>query len=103
MDIMSIEEIDLLAAKIAEHLMNDDRFTEKVAKAIGSKPVKKLVSAKEAAAMLGISVMQLYHIKDDENGTPRFSYIKTGSSKQASLKFDSSKLMKEYERYIATR
>jgi len=100
---MSIEEIDLLAAKIAEHLMNDDRFADKVAKAIGSRPVKKLVSAKEAAAMLGISVMQLYHIKDDENGAPRFSYIKTGSSKQASLKFDLSKLMKEYERYIATR
>lgn len=100
---MSIEEIDLLAVKIAEHLMNDDRFAEKVAKAIGGRPAKKLVSAKEAAAMLGISVMQLYHIKDDENGVPRFSYIKTGSSKQASLKFDSSKLMKEYERYIATR
>lgn len=100
---MSIEELDILAAKIAEHLMSDDRFAEKVAKAIGSKPAKKLVSTKEAAAMLGISAMQLYHIKDDENGVPRFSYIKTGSSKQASLKFDSSKLMGEYERFIATR
>ena len=100
---MSIEELDILAAKIAEHLLNDDRFAEKVAKAIGGKPVKKLVSAKDAAAMLGISVMQLYHIKDDENGVPRFSYMKTGKTKQASLKFDSSKLMKEYERYIATR
>ena len=100
---MSIEELDILAAKIAEHLMNDDRFVEKMAKAISHKPVKKLISAKDAAAMLGISVMQLYHIKDDENGVPRFSYIKTGSSRQASLKFDSSKLMTEYERYIATR
>lgn len=100
---MSIEELDILAAKIAEHLLNDDRFTEKVAKAVGGRPAKRLVSAKEAAAMLGISVMQLYHIKDDENGAPRFSYMKTGKTKQASLKFDSSKLMKEYERYIATR
>lgn len=100
---MSIEELDILAAKIAEHLVSNDRFVEKMAKAVGGRPAKKLVSAKEAAAMLGISVMQLYHIKDDENGVPRFSYMKTGKSKQASLKFDSSKLMKEYERYIATR
>lgn len=100
---MSIEELDILAAKIAEHLVSNDRFVEKMAKAVGGRPAKKLVSAKEAAAMLGISVMQLYHIKDDENGVPRFSYMKTGKTKQASLKFDSSKLMEEYERYIATR
>ena len=100
---MSIEELDILAAKIAEHLVSNDRFVEKMAKVVGGRPAKKLVSAKEAAAMLGISVMQLYHIKDDENGVPRFSYMKTGKTKQASLKFDSSKLMKEYERYIATR
>jgi len=100
---MSIEELDILAAKIAEHLMSDDRFVEKMAKAMSHKQVNKLVSTKEAAAMLGISAMQLYHIKDDENGVPRFSYIKTGSAKQATLKFDSSKLMREYEHYIATR
>jgi len=100
---MSIEELDILAAKIAEHLMSDDRFVEKVAQAAGRRPASKLVSAKDAAAMLGISVMQLYHIKDDENGVPRFSYIKAGSAKSATLKFDSSKLMKEYEQYIATR
>lgn len=100
---MSIEELDILAAKIAEHLMSDDRFVEKVAQAAGRRPASKLVSAKDAAAMLGISVMQLYHIKDDENGMPRFSYIKAGSAKSATLKFDLSKLMKEYEQYIATR
>ena len=100
---MSIEELDVLAAKIAQHLMESDGFAEMFAKAVGNKPAKRLVSTKEAAMMLGISAMQLYHIKDDENGVPRFSYIKTGSSKQASLKFDASKLIKEYERYIATR
>ncbi len=100
---MSIEEIDLLAVKIAEHLMNNDRFVEKMAKVMSHNPARRLVTTKEAAAMLGISAMQLYHIKDDENGVPRFSYIKTGSSKQAPLKFDASKLMKEYERFIASR
>ena len=100
---MSIEELDILAAKIAQHLIDNDRFMEKMAKAMSHKPVKKLISAKEAAAMLGISAMQLYHIKDDENGVPRFSYIKAGAAKSASLKFDSSKLMEEYERYIANR
>ena len=100
---MSIEELDILAAKIAEHLVSNDRFMEKMAKVMSHKPVKKLVSVKDAAAMLGISPSFLYHIKDDENGVPRFSYIKTGASKQAPLKFDASKLMREYEQYIATR
>lgn len=65
-------------------------------------PERRLISAKKAADMLGISVWQLYRIKDDEDGRPQFSYTK-GSAKSSPLKFDASRLLDEYERYLAKR
>ncbi len=70
-----------------------------------SKPVAheiQLISAKEAAAMLGISYCHFRHIIYDENGNPNFSFIK-GASRNSSLKFDKSVLLDEYKRYLAKR
>lgn len=61
-----------------------------------SKPERHLVSAKKAADMLGISVWQLYRIKD------AFNYVK-GSSESSPLRFDASTLVEEYERYVSTQ
>lgn len=65
------------------------------------KPENRLISAKKAADVLGISVWQLYRIKDDEDGRPRFSYTK-GNSQSSPLKFNSATLMEEYERFLAS-
>lgn len=66
------------------------------------KPEDKLISAQKAAEYLGISVWQLYRIKDDEDGRPQFSYIK-GESKSSPLKFQLATLKEEYERFIAKK
>lgn len=66
------------------------------------KTEKKLVSAKKAADMLGISVWQLYRIKDDEYGKPQFSYTK-GDSQSSPLKFNAVTLIDEYEHYLAKK
>ncbi len=58
-----------------------------------------MVSAKKAADMLGISVWQLYRIKDDENGNPQFSYTK-GCSHSSPLKFNSETLVGEYQKVL---
>ena len=69
----------------------------------GKETPKRFVSAKQAAVILGISVWQLYRIKDDENGKPRFSYIKSGTEKSSTLKFNAATLVEEYERYISSK
>ena len=63
---------------------------------------KRLVSAKKAAEILGISTWQLYRIKDNEDGIPQFSYTK-GGSQSSPLRFDADKLLDEYERYISSK
>lgn len=67
------------------------------------KPCKQLISAKAAAKLAGISVWQLYRIKDDECGKPRFSYIKTGHTKSSTLRFNANTFMDEYQRYVSSR
>lgn len=63
---------------------------------------KRLISAKKAANMLGISVHQLRRIKDDEDGKPQFSYTK-GSAKSSPIKFDVSRLIEEYNMFLAKK
>lgn len=100
---MTKREIDLLAQRIVFYAKNDDEVMAKVAKMFRetSSNKKNLVSLKEAASILGISKWHLYHIKDDECGRPRFSYVKTGNSKSSPVKFNESTLMDEYKEYIA--
>lgn len=66
------------------------------------KTEKRLISSKKAAEMLGISVWQLYRIKDDEDGRPQFSYTK-GESQSSPIKFNAATLMDEYERFLARK
>lgn len=92
--------------KIVEYLCvelkTDTQLQDLMAKAMlrVSKPKRRLVKLSEAASMLGISTSQLYHIKDDEAGRKRFSYIKQGTAKSSPLLFDESRLIEEFERYL---
>lgn len=101
---MTDNELRRLAHLIVLEQASNEQWMIAFAKAQSKlqKPQKKLVSAKIAAEMLGISVWQLYRIKDDEDGTPRFSYTK-GESQSSPLKFDASTLLEEYEKYLASK
>ncbi len=101
---MSDNELRRLAHLIVLEQASNEQWMIAFAKAQSKlqKPQKKLVSAKIAADTLGISVWQLYRIKDDEDGRPQFSYTK-GESQSSPLKFDASTLLEDYERYLARR
>lgn len=102
---MTYSEMRQLARMIVEEQANNEAWMTAFAKANAKLQKKddRLLTAKEAADMLGISVSLLYHIKDDENGIPRFSYVKCGNAKSATLKFKASTLVEEYERYVASK
>ena len=102
---MTDREIDLLTQRIVFHAMNSDELIARVSKAMqkNKKPEKKLISLKKAAEMLGISHWQLYRIKDDASGRPQFSYVKTGTAKSSTVKFNAATIHEEYERYLASR
>lgn len=97
-------ELRRLALLIVQEQARNPEWMESYAKARAKaeNPSVRLVSAKRAAEILGISVWQLYKIKDDENGEPQFSYVK-GVSQSSPLKFNVDKLEKEYERYLSSR
>jgi hypothetical protein len=101
---MSDNEMRQLAKMIVIEQANNEQWMMAFAKAQAKLQKKErcLVSAKKAAEMLGISVWQLYRIKDDESGRPQFSYTK-GESQSSPLKFDSSVLLEEYERYLSRK
>ena len=95
----------MIARSFYDLLLDDDRLLKKLGKAWGGalqvKP--RLVSPAKAANILGISVWQLYHIKDDKDGKPRFSYVKTGKSQSSRLKFNATTIIDEFERYLAEK
>lgn len=98
---MTDYEIKKIAKAIIDEALQNDALLKKIASMVQS-PAKapvRLVTAREAASMLGISVGHLRSIKDDENGMPRFSYVKTGSGKNCALRFNANTLMSDYERY----
>ena len=101
---MTDYEIRKLAKAIIVEALENDALLTKIASMVQSstKAPNRLVTAKQAASMLGISVSHLRHIKDDENGMPRFSYIKTGNGKNCSLRFNANTLVQEYERYCGS-
>ena len=100
---MTDREIDLLAQRICFYAKQDNELLGKIADMVkkAENPVKKLISLKEAAKMIGISHWQLYRIKDDVTGKPQFSYVKTGNSQSSTLKFNAATIVEEYERYLA--
>ena len=101
---MTDNEMRRLAHLIVMEQANNEEWMIAFAKAQAKlqKHEKRLVSAKKAAEMLGISTWQLYRIKDDEDGMPQFSYTK-GSSQSSPLSFDADKLLEEYERYLSRK
>lgn len=90
---------------LCDALKSDTQLQNVMAQAIvrSQKQKRRLVKLQEAASLLGISKSQLYHIKDDENGSRRFSYIKQGKAKSCPILFDESKLISEYEMYLASK
>lgn len=102
---MNRSDAMMIASCFYDLLLDDDRLLKKIGKLWGTdmKRKPKLVSPNKAAEILGISVWQLYRIKDNANGIPRFSYIKTGNSNSSPLKFDASKILEEYELYLSER
>ncbi|MBR5728594.1 MAG: hypothetical protein IKX61_00070 [Prevotella sp.] len=103
---MTNGELERLGHYIMLEMVSSEAWMDAFARAFakvtkGKETPKRFVSAKEAARILGISVWQLYRIKDDENGKPRFSYIKSGTEKSSTLKFNAATLVEEYERYIS--
>ena len=99
---MTDSELRRLAHYIVQEQANNEQWLMAYAKAQSKlrEPVKRLVGARQAAEMLGISVTLLRRIKDDENGVPQFSYVK-GGSKSSPLKFNAATLIEEYERYVS--
>lgn len=101
---MTDNELRRLARMIVQEQSRNEEWMNAFAKA--SSRIRSaemgMVSAKRAAEILGISVWQLYRIKDNEDGTPRFTYVK-GCSKSSPLRFDSSLLRKEYDAYLRMR
>ena len=102
---MTDSELRRLAHLIVlEQAQNEDWFLAFLkAKAKLQQKKRRLVKLHEAASILGISKSQLYHIKDDENGRKRFSYIKQGKAKSCPILFDESRLICEYEAYLANK
>lgn len=98
-------ELRKLARMIVQEQAENEQWMIAFAKAQSKlqKPVEKLVSPAKAAEILGISVWQLYHIKDDEDGRPRFSYVKTGNSQSSPLKFNAATILEEYDRYLSQK
>ncbi len=96
-------EMKTIAMNIIKFAREDDKLIEKIVKAVEKQRSKqpRLVTAKTAASMLGISTWTLYRLKTYPNGEPIFTTIKSGSSRSSTLKYDASKLVQEYEAYLA--
>ena len=95
---MTEYELNRLAELIVEKQAASTAWMEAYADArvkaeFQCKAQPRLVSAKKAAEMLGISVGHLYHIKEN------FSYVK-GESKSSPLRFNEATLQDEYTAYL---
>lgn len=90
---------------IARYLAEDETFLHNLARALHDvqHEGKRLISAKEAAALLGISVWSLYRIKHYPDGSPIFSCVKTGTKQSNTLRYDANTIQQEYAAYLATR
>ena len=95
---MTTEELKQLAQFMVEAASANKTFMHNLARAMHDvQQEKRLITAKEAAQMLNISVWTLYRIM------PAFSAIKTGSSKSSTWRFNADTLLQEYENYLVSR
>ena len=100
---MSDMEIRMLAKYIVAEASQDEALLDKVISAVHRvrKKEKKLITAKEAAMKLGISVWSLYRLKSYPSGEPVFSCVKTGNTKSSTLRYNANTVVEEYDRYLA--
>lgn len=98
------KELMAIARAVMSAMATDAALAKSVAKQMESlRKEKRLITAKEAARLLHISVWTLYRIKNYPDGSPVFSCVKTGKSQSSTLRYNEATLMDEYERYIAWR
>jgi hypothetical protein len=91
------KDCKMLVGCFCEALKSDTELQDVMAKAMlrGSKQKEHLISLSQAASILGVSKSLLYRIKDN------FSCIKTGKAKTCRVMFEETKLLPEYEMYLA--
>lgn len=95
---MTNEELKQLASYIVETASANKTFMHNLSRAMADvQQGKRLITAKEAAMKLGISVWSLYRI------LPAFSAIKTGNAKSSTWRFNPDTLISEYQSYLESR
>ena len=102
---MTNEELKQLASYIVEAASTNETFLHNLARAMRDvqHEGKRLISTKEAAALLGISVWSLYRIKNYPDGSPIFSCVKTGTKQSSTLRYDANTIQQEYAAYLASK
>lgn len=100
---MSELEIRTQIRYVIAEMLDSDAFFQKMVKAMANAKAneKRLITAKEAAQRLNISMSLLYKMKTYPDGTPIFSVVKTGNAKSSTLRYNSATLVREYEAYLA--
>lgn len=97
---MTDDDLKRLAHFIVMEQATNETFIKALAKATRElTQTERLVSLKEAAAIIGKSVSWLYKHKE-ENGVRNFSFVKDDSSQNASVMFNATTLMDEYNSYV---
>lgn len=100
---MTDVEIRMLAKYIVEESNSDGAVLDKIISVVvtGDKSERRLVSAKKAAEILGISTSLLYKTKCYPDGRPILTCMKLGSNKSNILRYDANKIVLEWEAYAA--
>lgn len=100
---LSDAEMKTIATYIIKMAREDDLLLERLAKASEKLRSRKqrFITAKKAAETLGISTWSLYRLKTYPSGEPIFTSVKSGNSKSSTLKYDASRLVEEYQAYLA--
>lgn len=87
----------MLVGYFCDALKSDTELQDVMARAMArsAKRREHLVSLSSAASILGVSKSLLYHIKDN------FTHVKTGKAKSCRIMFEETRLLSEYEAYLA--
>ena len=97
---MTDDELRRLAHFIVMEQATNEAFIKALASATRElSREERLVSLREAAAIIGKSPSWLYKHKE-EDGFRNFSFVKSDGSKNASVMFNAVTLMDEYNRYV---
>ena len=89
-------DIQRISRAVVDMLLGDDRFAKRMEKMTVEK-AGKMMSVREAASLLGISVWTVRTI------APQLGGIKKGVGKQAKWAFEESSLKDRYMEYLQTK